>query len=97
MDALEIMAFGIFTTEFSKVLILVLRKVISSTVPSKASTCIQSPTIKGLSKKTTTPANRFFAVSCAAKVKITPPIPKPATKPFRLTPKAVIMINPAMM
>ena len=72
-----------FTTEFSNVLILVLLNVISSTVPSKLSICIQSPTLNDLSKNITNPPNRFLAVSCAARVTITPPKPKPATKPVK--------------
>ena len=75
-----------FTTEFSNVLTLVLLNVMSSTVPSYLSTSIQSPTTNGLSKNITNPPNKFFAVSCAASVITTLPIPNPATKPFRLNP-----------
>ena len=34
--------------------------------------------------KITNPPNRFLAVSCAARVTITPPNPNPATSPVRL-------------
>ena len=92
---LERTEFGTFTTEFSKVLILVLLNVISSTVPSKLSNCIQSPTANGLSKNITNPPNKFLAVSCAARVTITPVIPKPAISPFKLIPNVVTIKNPA--
>ena len=36
-------------------------------------------------------------MSCAASVITTLPTPKPATNPFRLNPKSVIIINPATM
>ena len=88
--------FGTFTTEFSNVLILVLLNVMSSTVPSYLSNCIQSPTTNGLSKNMTTPPNKFFAVSCAANVTISPVIPNPAINPFKLIPSSVIIKNIAI-
>ena len=97
IDEFEITEFGILTSEFSKVLTLVLLKVMSSTVPSNGDISIQSPTENGLSIKITIPPNKFLAVSCAASVTITPPIPKPATNPFKLIPKRVITINPAII
>ena len=50
---------------------------------------------KGLAASLT--PNKFFAVSCAANVTITPLIPSPATNPFKLIPNNVIAINPAIM
>ena len=95
IEVFDIIEFGIFTTEFSNVRTRVLLKVISSTVPSYGGISIQSPTINGLSKNITNPPKRFFAVSWAASVTITPPTPSPATKPFKFTPNNVITINPA--
>jgi len=44
-----------------------------------------------LSKNITIPPKRFFAVSCAAKVIITPPIPNPAISPFKSNPNSWII------
>ena len=87
--------FGIVTNVLSAVRIFVLRKEISSTVPSIVFASIQSPTENGLSKKIAKPANKFFAISCAARATITPPNPRPAISPFRLYPNSVIIINAA--
>ena len=90
----DIREFGTFAIVFSTVLILVLLNVMASTFPSYPATFIQSPTTNGLSIAIVKLLNKFFAVSCAANVTTTVPIPSPAANPFKLYPNSVIIKNP---
>ena len=70
--------FGIVTILPSNVLILVLLRPTSSTVPSCPSIFILSLILNGLSKKIIIPANIFLTESWAARASANPPIPSPA-------------------
>ena len=59
--------------------------------------CTQSPTTNGLSTISINPPNKFFAVSCAASVIITPQTPNPAKIPLILNPNLMITNKTATM
>ena len=66
--------------EIGGVRIFVLRKVMSSTEPSRDAVLIQSPSSKGFSKIMTRPPKKLLAESWAASANVRPPRPSPAMR-----------------
>ena len=76
------------------VLIIVVLKLISSTVPSTLPIMTQSPTLNGLSKRTVTAPKKLEIVSFAARARARPDIPKPAISDVKSRPTASAMNTP---
>src|SRR2546428_6739099 len=74
MTALPTVLFGIVTRWPSSVRTRVLRKPTDSTTPSTWSSLIRSPIRNGLSVRTATAPNKLESVSCAARLRASPPM-----------------------
>mmetsp|Transcript_19247 Transcript_19247/g.77085 ORF Transcript_19247/g.77085 Transcript_19247/m.77085 type:complete len:244 (-) Transcript_19247:916-1647(-) len=99
MMKVENLELGIYRGRFSHVLIIVMYHPISSTVPSTSVfsiLLIQSPTLKGLVKKSINPAKKFEIISRPAKPIATPPIPPKASTDWRRKPIVSIITSIAM-
>ena len=92
---LEKAEFGIYKTFFENVLTTVNLQPILSTIPSifLSGDLINSPTLKGLSRKIIKPPKKFDKRSLAAKPTTKPPTPPNASKPEILKPNSCISVN----
>ena len=84
-------AFGIVITVSRLVRIRVVLRPISITSPSTEPITTQSPTWNGLSSRTVVAPKMFEIVSCAARARARPVIPKPATIVVKSNPRASAM------